>query len=283
MKLAIAIAFLFIGLVHSATISTESLDALKTKPALSTVDTIETVPVATETKDKRETLTKTENIDTKTTETDARLSVDTTSVDANKRSFNTMSMDIPDGMNASQCIYKPDESLLTCKGPTETVECKTPFMIGSFNATAHHVYGISAVPCTDATKCTLETSKFWLFPRKIENTTTYLNHTFANGTVDLQLWSGEWASNVLGLNVADVACYTKRAKVITEGCKTPRMSRVTSNWTNTVEEVGLCGEILVLDKTVQKRWLYGYGWGLGGLGSLWGWGGYPYYGYWWGK
>ena len=286
MKLAIAIAFLFIGLVHSATISTESLDALKPKPALSTVDSIETsVPFATvtETKQKREALTKNaESLETtKTTESDARLTVD--AVDTSKRSFgNMMSMDIPDGMNASQCIYKPEENTLTCKSPSETIECATTLVAGSLNATATHVYGIAAVPCTDA-KCSLETTKFWLFPRNIDNATTYRNRTALNGTIELQLWSGEAASNVRGLNITDLTCYTKLAKTITEGCKTPRMVRVTSNWTNTVEEVGLCGEILVLDKTMQKRWLYGYGWGLGGLGSLWGWGGYPYLGYWWGK
>jgi len=285
MKLAIAIAFLFIGLVHSATISTESLDALKPKPALNTVDNIETsVPVATtETKEKREALTKTaESFDTtKTTESDARLSVDA-AVDNSKRSFGMMSMDIPDGMNATQCIYKPLEDLITCKSSSETIECATTLVIDSLNVTNDHVYGISAVPCTDA-KCTLETAKFWLFPRKIDNATTYRNHTVANGTIDLQLWSGEAASNVRGIKVTDVTCYTKLAKSINEGCKTPRMVRVANNLTNTVEEAGLCGEILVLDKTVQKRWLYGYGWGLGGLGSYWGWGGYPYMGTWWGK
>ena len=49
-----------------------------------------------------------------------------------------------------------------------------------------------------------------------------------------------------------------------------------------VQEVPLIGEVLVLDKHVQKRWLWGYGWGLG----AWGWGGwgFPMGGLgWWGK
>ena len=344
MKLAIAIAFLFIGLVHSATISTESLDALKPKPALSTVETVETVPVATtaaeakrdalstidkkttttlettsnvetavepitknkrepfaketitkdietathaaETKEKRDSLTTLTTAgtvaidkDAKTTEsfdkqTDARFNMDST-----KRStFDMMSMDIPDGMNASQCIYKPDESLLTCKGPTETVECPTTFVTGTWNNTHRSfIMGIAPVPCTSE-NCT--TPSYWMYRRRADNSTTYRNHTVANGTIELQLWSGEAASNVRGLNVTDVTCYTKIVKTITEGCKTPRMVRVTSNWTNTVEEVGLCGEILIFDKTIQKRWLYGYGWGLGA--GLWGWGAYPGMGYLWG-
>jgi len=353
MKLAIAIAFLFIGLVHSATISTESLDALKTKPAFNTVDTVETVPLTTESKrdafatiDKKKTLTTeavntvdtvdtnavetltktkreptaakesfdkqrstvdtiTKNIetvdtietrptteakaikrDTLTTITTSNIdkdaktteSFDRFNLDSTKRStFDMMSMDIPDGMNASQCIYKPDESLLTCKGPTETVECPTTFVTGTWNNTHRSfIMGIAPVPCKE--NCT--TPSYWMYRRRADNSTTYRNHTVANGTIELQLWSGEAASNVRGLNVTDVTCYTKIVKTITEGCKTPRMVRVTSNWTNTVEEVGLCGEILIFDKTIQKRWLYGYGWGLGA--GLWGWGAYPGVGYLWG-
>lgn len=48
-------------------------------------------------------------------------------------------------------------------------------------------------------------------------------------------------------------------------------------------QVQLFGEILIRDAVIQKRWLYGYGWGYNG----WGWGGYsgwsyPSY-YWYGK
>ena len=56
-------------------------------------------------------------------------------------------------------------------------------VIGTLKATAHHVYGISAMPWTDA-KCPLETSKFLLSPRKIDNATAY--RTARNGTIDLQ-------------------------------------------------------------------------------------------------
>jgi len=236
----------------------KALDTVDHRAAVDHVDTLVTVDAVETLETKKE--TKREALDTK------KDSVET--VDTIKRSFD-WPVEIPEGMNSSQCIYKPDESLLSCKGPSTTVECPTEWVTGTWkNTKRFHVLGLAAVPSED---------DFWLYIRDVESNSTYTNYTVANGTLKLRLWSGEAASDIRGLNVTDFTCYTKLTKVIYEGCKTPKTIAISSNLTNTVEEVGLCGEVLIFDKTIQKRWLYGYGWGLGGYGG-WGWGGFPYYG-----
>jgi len=236
----------------------KALDTVDHRAAVDHVDTLVTVDAVETLETKKE--TKREALDTK------KDSVET--VDTIKRGFD-WPVEIPEGMNSSQCIYKPDESLLSCKGPSTTVECPTEWVTGTWkNTKRFHVLGLAAVPSED---------DFWLYIRDVESNSTYMNYTVANGTLKLRLWSGEAASDIRGLNVTDFTCYTKLTKVIYEGCKTPKTIAISSNLTHTVEEVGLCGEVLIFDKTIQKRWLYGYGWGLGGYGG-WGWGGFPYYG-----
>jgi hypothetical protein len=131
----------------------------------------------------------------------------------------------------------------------------------------------------------VESMRYWLYPRSL-NGTTYANRTVAleNGRVaDLMLWYGERAATEgqqLGVRVTDVQCYERLVRLFADASRQPHMVRLEAG-PQAVQEIPLFGEVLVMDKNVQKRWLWGYGWGLGS----WGWGawGWPYGGYWWGK
>ena len=125
-------------------------------------------------------------------------------------------------------------------------------------------------------------TRYWLYPRKLDNS-TYFNHTIKVGNVlsDLVLYYGDKFVEY-GLRVTDLSCYDRLVGLFRESTMIHEVPLEESKI-----EVPLFGEILVMDKNVQKKWLYGYGWGLGSLG--WGWGGlgyglgYPYSSYYWGK
>lgn len=187
--------------------------------------------------------------------------------------------------NHSQCVFKPEDKLVSCRvSPVETVECSAVCDTSALGSGEHknryNVYGIGLrADCGD--KCDqIESKRYWLYPRKLDNT-TYLNHSVVaeNGKrFDTVVGCGENKFiDVVGLRVNDCRCYERLVRVFEETSKLPQMVRLESG-PAVLEEVGLVGEILVLDKSVQKRWLYGYGFGLNGL---YGWGGLGLYGYPW--
>lgn len=185
-----------------------------------------------------------------------------------------------DKLNATQCIYKSEEKKLSCQSDSETfVECPT---IGEWSMLDSHkfqIFGLSTPRCMmSAGECPPQSTVFRLHPRKPDNE-TYSSHTIVSNktgkAVDMMLWgssgSGSGEPAMAGLRVSDVKCFERLVKLNAETCRTPRTFRIVQNATAS-EEVTLCGEILVADKALQKRW---FGWG--GLG-MWGWG-WPYWGF----
>jgi len=186
-------------------------------------------------------------------------------------------------LNATQCIYKPEEKTLSCQSDSETfVECPTIGEWSMLDAGSHKfpIFGLSTPRCmVSASECSPQNTVYRLHPRKPDNE-TYSSHTIVSNktgkAVDIMLWgSGSLAigegTPMAGLRVSDVKCFERLVKLNAETCRTPRTFGIVHNATSS-EEVTLCGEILVVDKSLQKRW---FGWG--GLG-MWGWG-WPYWGF----
>jgi len=196
-----------------------------------------------------------------------------------------MAMDLPEGMNSTQCIFKPEDKIVSCRGSVETVECPAvcdTSILGEKQNSKYSVYGIGMLS-EGRIEGKAESVRYWLFPRKLDNS-SYLNHSVVadNGkVVELVVGCGERFVDVAGLRVTDCRCYERLVRMFDEAARQPHMARLETEPT-VVQEIPLIGEVLVLDKHVQKRWLWGYGWG--GLGG-WGWGAYGWpYGLWgWGK
>jgi len=191
-------------------------------------------------------------------------------------------MDANGSFNHSQCIFRPEERQIACRGADGvSIECGA---VGEFGDRRFSVFGMSMIPDVAEGRA-VESMRYWLYPRSL-NGTTYANRTVAleNGRVaDLMLWYGERAATEgqqLGVRVTDVQCYERLVRLFADASRQPHMVRLEAG-PQAVQEIPLFGEVLVMDKNVQKRWLWGYGWGLGS----WGWGawGWPYGGYWWGK
>jgi hypothetical protein len=194
-------------------------------------------------------------------------------------------MDASTSFNHSQCIFRPEDRIFSCRGADAiSVECGA---VGEFGDRKFSVFGMGMIP--DAEGRSVESMRYWLYPRSL-NGTTYANRTVAiegGRLVDLILWAGERAAagaETLGIRITDLKCYERLVRMFAEASRQPHMVRLEAG-PQAVQEVPLFGEVLIMDKNVQKRWLWGYGWGLGGLG--WGWGGlgwgWPYGGLWWGK
>jgi len=195
---------------------------------------------------------------------------------------------VPIKLNATQCIYKSEENILSCQRDSETfLECSTVGEWSMLNTSRKiHIFGLSMPRCPGAGECTAQKTVFFLYPR-VPNQQSYFSHHIrtnkSNELVHLMLWgssSGVTAGeNMTGLRVTDIKCFEKLVKLNNETCRTPRTFNIMLNATAS-EDVRLCGEILVTDKLLQKRWWGwgGFGWGgmgwpfWGGFGSPWLWG-----------
>ena len=173
------------------------------------------------------------------------------------------------GANVTQCIYRPKDKVISCRGFTGEVEC--PAVCESHGEErVYKIFGLGYVP--ELVDAKPELVRYWLYPRSLDNV-TYFNRTVITegGVRDLFLYYGEKFVE-LGLRVTDLKCYERIVRLI-------RVSSVEHivNLESELEvkpTVPLVGEVLVLDKEVSKRWLWGYGWGLGYGG--WGYGGLGY-------
>lgn len=187
-----------------------------------------------------------------------------------------MMMDMPEGFNHSSCIFKPEENVLSCRSPFETIECpavcETTLLGPSYNkSNRYNVFGIGICP---EKIDNLVSARFPIYPRKLDNSSYIKNKVVGenNKVFDLVMTCSEKVSDFVGVRITDCKCWEKMVKIFESAIKVPHMARLETEPT-VVEEIPLIGEILVLDKTVQKRWLWGYGWG--GLRGF-GWGGLGY-------
>ena len=183
-------------------------------------------------------------------------------------------------LNSTQCVFKPEDSRVTCRIMMENIECPAVIdtvVLGPKFERRLSVFGMSIMRMEKS----IERVRYWLHPRKMDNS-SYLPHSMkhpeSGKEIDIVVGCGERWEDVAGLRITDCKCFERLVRMFDESSLRPHIARLETMPT-IVQEVPLFGEILVLDKAVQKRWLWGYGWG-GYYG--WGWAGYPYYGYGWG-
>jgi len=195
-----------------------------------------------------------------------------------EKTADTMMMDMPEGFNSSRCIYRPEEKILSCRGSVETIECNAECDTKALGSKFENKYSIYGIGLVGEKSESIESTKYFMYPRKLDNS-SYVNHTVIgeNGKVfNSVIGCGDKFIDVVGMRIPDCKCFERLVKIFESGSRVPQMVRLETEPT-VVQEIPLIGEILVLDKNVQKRWLWGYGWGS------WGWSPYASYGYWWGK
>lgn len=184
-------------------------------------------------------------------------------------------VEVPPVSNSTHCVYLPESRVFSCKSEELTVECNA---VANFSTvgSAYFLFGIEKVRDIFV-DVPFEQVKFYLYPRSLDNS-TYLNYTFElEGKFhDFVLYYGENFVDY-GIRVIDVACYEKIVRWFRPLVDFHVISLTDVNVVP--YNVSLIGEVLIHDKTVLKRWLYGYGyWGY----PYYGWYGYPY-SYWYGK
>ena len=90
-------------------------------------------------------------------------------------------------MNSTQCIFKPEEKSVSCRGSVETVECSAvcdTSILGEKHNSKYSVFGIGMMSERDRVEGKIESVRYWLYPRKLDNS-SYLNHSVVadNGRV----------------------------------------------------------------------------------------------------
>ena len=179
--------------------------------------------------------------------------------------------------NVTQCIYKPEEKILHCGGVGGDVQCPVIFEWPKSDVTLYKIFGLGIIP--EFVNGKTESVRYWLYPRSLENI-TYFNHTLIvdGGIRNVVLYYCEKFVEY-GFRVTDAGCFGRLVGLI-KGSSVERMVPVLGD-SGVKTTLPLIGEVLVYDKEVSKRWLYGYGFGLGYGG--WGYGGLGYgglgYGY----
>lgn len=157
-------------------------------------------------------------------------------------------------LNTTRCLYFTETKLLSCKGVTGEVECDAFLETGVMGSKSFNFYGIGQLPVDyDYTK--IELVKYFVYPRELDNT-TYLGHTWTTTeqVVDLVLYYGETGLQS-GVRVSSLSCWTRLVELL-------RATTVTETVKVTGVDTPLIGEVLVSDRKLQKKWLYGWGsWG----------------------
>jgi len=177
---------------------------------------------------------------------------------------------VPIVQNVTQCLYRPVDKVFGCRGVSGEVECPAVFEWPASGVPAYRVFGLGVVP--EFVDAKTELVRYWLYPRSLNNI-TYVNRTLVldGGVRDVFLYYGEKFVEY-GFRVTDAKCFGRLIGLI-RGSSVEHMLPIESDLV-VKPVVPMIGEVLVYDKEVSKRWLYGYGFGLG-LGG-WGYGGLGY-------
>lgn len=185
---------------------------------------------------------------------------------------------LPLSQNTTQCVYSVEERRLVCRDGAESVECGAVFNISALGVQRRfEIFGIERIENSSEP---VQSWRYRLFPRRLDNSSYDANEFEVEGRrVRLSLfWSEREVAEFAGFRVEDRQCYERLVALFRESAE-----RHVIQWgpVGQRQESVLFGEILVRDRAVEKRWLYGYGfWPYSGL---WGWYGYPYSLFWWGK
>ena len=168
-------------------------------------------------------------------------------------------------LNTTRCLYMSESKLLSCQGIGGEVECDAFLELTIMGSRTFNFFGIGQLPL-DFDYSRIETVRYFVYPRELENT-TYLNHTWTtNGElVDLVMYYGE-TGLMSGIRVSSMSCWTRLVELL-RGTTTTQTVRVTGVET----EIPLIGEVLVSDRKLQKKWLWGYGYGYGYPFGYYGW------------
>lgn len=168
--------------------------------------------------------------------------------------------------NSTRCIYFPDTKLLSCQGVSGEVECDAFSELDSMRPRQINFFGIRQL--VDMNVSEVDSVMFEIFPREIANLTYMNNLVQVNGEeIRLVMYTAETGVRS-GIRVSSVSCWRRLFEVL-------RSETQVQNFViDGVEgEVPLIGEVAISDRSLQKKWLFGYGLGYYGLG-------YPFF---WGK
>jgi len=168
-------------------------------------------------------------------------------------------VEMPGVSNTTQCVYMPGTKTFSCAFGSRRVECSA---VTNFTTPIYHLFGIGKLGSMFTVHSPVNTYTYTLYPRGLDNT-TYVTST------DFTLYYGpNYVYN--GIRIVNEACYTELVGLF---------NTITEYHTVKVDAtpVDFIGEILINDATVQKRWLWGFGYGLGW--PYYGWGGWGGMGY----
>lgn len=169
----------------------------------------------------------------------------------------SLAIDLPGISNNTQCVFMPSTKLFTCSFGDHKVECPAVANFSVFDPTTYHIFGIGKLDAKFV-DTPVEKVYYSLYPRAFDNT-TYVSTTVGSNIVNLY-----YGENFVyyGIRVIDLTCF-KHIFDLFGGITDYHVVNVGAT------PVSLIGEVLYSDSTVQKRWLLGYGFGMG----------FPYYGW----
>jgi hypothetical protein len=172
-------------------------------------------------------------------------------------------------MNSTQCVYSSKKMELACKGDddNEIIECSAEAKFGDLSKDLT-VFGISRI--VDVSKeISRESVRYWFYPRSIDNA-TYRDHKVLDGSEqkDLVLYYSEKFID-FGIRVTDEKCYISIVQLF-DGATMNHMVSVNGD---EKEDISLFGEVLIANQETAKRYVTGFGWGIGLSPWNGGWGG----------
>ena len=164
--------------------------------------------------------------------------------------------------NATQCVYNKREERLSCRDGEEVVECDAAFEFErEEDEKRFKIFGLGARDFGEEKN--YRSLVFCLYPRGLDNS------SYVNESARWSLYQSEKRGD-LGFRVEKASCYERLIRVFLQADDKHVVKIGERN-------VTLFGEILTLDRSVQKRWFYGYGF-YPYFNGFWGWYGWPYYG-----
>merc|ERR1712127_513560 len=158
---------------------------------------------------------------------------------------------------ATKCIFKVEEKMFQCKKADEIIECKAERELDLL--TEEEMEKMPEIPIMGL--------------GMMDKETFYRNSKCAKKDLPIVLGCGKKFASAVGLKVADCKCFEKLSALLEISAKEPFMADVK----DMEKKVEMISEVLVMDKAVEKRFLWG-GWGWGGLSPYFGWGGWGGYG-----
>merc|ERR1712127_600310 len=177
-------------------------------------------------------------------------------------------------MKATKCMFKSEDEMVSCKKGEEIVECKSVRDVSLLSD--EELEKMPKISILGIGMVDKESKRFPLFPRFV-NETIYRPATCEQNKLPIVFGCGKKFASAIGLRVEDCKCFEKLSVMLKVAAKEPFMGEVK----DMEEKVEMISEMLIMDKDLEKRFLWG-GWGLGYSGLGFGWGGLGWGGLGWG-